>query len=60
MTVSEIRDYSRRLLGVHGEMAELEAAQKAVVCERQGERDQARNWRRIQAALKEMRGPHLS
>ena len=60
MTVSEIRDYSRRLFGIHGDTAELEAAQRAVACERQGQRDQARDWRRIQAALKEMRGPHLS
>jgi hypothetical protein len=60
MTVSEIRDYTRRLFGIHGDQAEFEAAQRAVTCERQGERDQARDWRRIQAALKEMRGPHLS
>jgi hypothetical protein len=60
MNMTEIRDYSRRLFGIHGDKAELEAAQRAVACERQGERDQARNWRRIQAALKEMRGPHLS
>lgn len=60
MNMTEIRDYSRRLLGFHGDKAELEAAQKAVACERQGERDQARDWRRIQATLKEMRGPHVS
>ena len=60
MNMTEIRDYSRRLLGAHGEKAELEAAQRAVACERQGERDQARDWRRIQATLKEMRGPHVS
>jgi hypothetical protein len=60
MNMTEIRDYSRRLLGVHGDKAVLEAAQRAVACERQGERDQARVWRRIQATLKEMRGPHVS
>ncbi len=40
--------------------AELEAAQKAAECERQGQEDQAANWRKIQAAIKEMRGPHAS
>jgi hypothetical protein len=38
----------------------LEAAQRAAECERQGQKDQAGDWRRIQAAIKEMRGPHAS
>ena len=60
MDMNEIHDYARRLVGAHGDKAELEAAQKATECDRQGERDQARDWRRIQAAIKEMRGPHES
>ena len=60
MDVNEIHDYARRLVGAHGEKAELEAAQKATECDRQGDRDHARDWRRIQAAIKEMRGPHES
>lgn len=47
-------------VGAHGDRAELEAAQKAAECERQGQKEQAVDWRRIQAAIKEMRGPHLS
>lgn len=60
MDSSTIHDYARRFVGAHGEKAELEAAQKAAECERQGQKDQAGDWRRIQAAIKEMRGPHAS
>jgi hypothetical protein len=55
-----IHDYARRFIGAHGEKAEFEAAQRATICERQGEKDQADDWRRIQAAIKEMRGPRVS
>ena len=60
MEAKQIHDYARRFVGAHGERAELEAAQKAAECERQGQKDQAFDWRRIQAAIKEMRGPHAS
>jgi hypothetical protein len=55
-----IHDYARRFIGAHGDKAEFEAAQRATICERQGEKEQADDWRRIQGAIKEMRGPHLS
>jgi hypothetical protein len=38
----------------------LEAAQRAAQCDRDGDRDQAQEWRRIQIAIKEIRGPHES
>ena len=57
MEAKEIHDYARRFVGAHGNKAELEAAQRAAECERQGQKDQAVDWRRIQAAIKEMRGP---
>ena len=60
MNSKEIHDYARRFVGAHGDKAELEAAQKAAECERQGQEDQAADWRKIQAAIKEMRGPHAS
>jgi hypothetical protein len=31
-------DYARRFVGAHGDKAELEAAQKAAECERQGQK----------------------
>jgi hypothetical protein len=60
MDINAIHDYARRFVGAHGDKAELEAAQKAAECERQGQNTQAGDWRRIQAAIKEMRGPHAS
>ena len=60
MDSTAIHDYARRFIGAHGDKAEFEAAQRATICERQGEKEQADDWRRIQAAIKEMRGPHLS
>jgi len=55
-----IRDYARQLLDAHGEKAVVEAARKARDCEQQGESEQAETWRRVEAALKLMRGPHVS
>jgi hypothetical protein len=56
----QIIDYARQLFEAHGERAIAEAAQKASALERQGDRQQAETWRRIEAALKELRGPHAS
>jgi hypothetical protein len=56
----EIHDYARQLLEAHGGEAIVEAAQKAAKFEMQGEKEQARTWRQIEAALKLMRGPHQS
>ncbi|MGZ8415684.1 MAG: hypothetical protein ACXWVQ_01670 [Methyloceanibacter sp.] len=60
MDINVIHEHARRLVNALGDKAELEAAQKAADCERQGEKRQPVDWRRIQAAIKEMRGPHLS
>ena len=56
----EIQDYARQLLEVHGDLAIVEAGQKACGCEEGGETEQAETWRHIEAALKLMRGPHVS
>jgi hypothetical protein len=58
MREAEIHDYARQLLEAHGDQAVVEAAQKAVNFEKQGANDQAQTWRRIEEALKLMRGPH--
>ena len=60
MNMNEIHDYARRLLGTHGDKAEAEAAQRAADFEKQGEKQEAKDWRRIQAAISSMRGPHTS
>jgi hypothetical protein len=57
MDINVIHEHARRLVNAHGDKAELAAAQKAADCERHGEPRQAIDWRRIQAAIREMRGP---
>ena len=56
----DVYDYARQLLEAHGEMAVVEAAQKARSFEETGETEEAETWRHIEAALKQMRGPHVS
>ncbi len=60
MEMEKVHIFARSLLSTHGNKAELEAAQRAVQCDRDGDRDQAQDWRRIQTAIREMRGPHES
>jgi diphthamide biosynthesis methyltransferase len=56
MHATQIQDYARRLLEARGDKAMAEAAQKAVAFEQAGDREQAQTWRRIEAALMQMRG----
>ncbi len=60
MQTTEVQDYARQLLDARGLRAIAEAAQKASTFEKQGDDQQAQMWRRIEAALIEMRGPHAS
>jgi hypothetical protein len=60
MQIVEVQGYARQLLEAHGARAVAEAAQRASALEQQGESEQTRTWRRIEAALKLMRGPHES
>jgi hypothetical protein len=56
----DIQDYARQLLEAHGDRAVAEAAQKACAFEKEGRVEEAETWRHIEAALKLMRGPHVS
>lgn len=60
MHETEIHDYARQLLEAHGAQAITEAARKALAFEENGQREEAETWRHIEAALKQMRGPHVS
>ncbi|HTR14664.1 MAG TPA: hypothetical protein VMI72_15780 [Roseiarcus sp.] len=55
-----ITEYARQLMEAHGHRAIAEAAQRAVACERQEDKEGAQTWRRVEAALREMRGPRES
>jgi hypothetical protein len=60
LTEVEIFDYARRLFEARGAKAIADAAQKAASFEQQGDGDQARTWRQIEASLRSMRGPVAS
>lgn len=53
----EIQSHARRMLDAHGAQAILEATRKAKTCERTGDDAGASDWRRIESALRLMRGP---
>ena len=60
MSETEIYEYARQLLDAHGDRAEVEAAQMACSCEEQGNNELAQNWRRVEKALRLMRGPRTT
>jgi hypothetical protein len=60
MQAVEIQDHARKMMEAHGARAIAEAAQKAKSYEAQGEKEQAKDWRRIEAALRQLQGPRES
>ncbi len=60
MLATVIEEHARKLRDALGNKAIAEAAQKAKAFEQQGDTEQAKDWRRIEAALREMQGPHAS
>ena len=55
-----INDYARQLMDAHGQQAIAEAARRAAEYERNKDEEEAKTWRRVEAALKLMRGPIVS
>ena len=60
MKATKVAEHARQLLEAHGDKAEAEAAQKANEHEAKGNTEDAANWRRVRAAIHEMRSPHVS
>ena len=60
MLAVEIQTHARKLMEIHGASAIAEAAQKARSFEKVGNDKQAETWRRIEAALLQLRGPRAS
>lgn len=60
MLAVEIQNHARKLMESRGPKSIAEAAQKARAFEERGEKEQAQTWRKIEQALREMRGPHAS
>ncbi len=60
MQAVEIQDHARKMMAAHGPKAVAEAAQKAKSYEDAGDKEQAKDWRRIEAALRQMQGPRMT
>jgi regulator of protease activity HflC (stomatin/prohibitin superfamily) len=60
MIETEVQEYARQLLEAHGDRAVAEAARRAAAYERQNDKEEAKTWRHIEAALKAMLGPRES
>ncbi|HVZ03499.1 hypothetical protein [Hyphomicrobium sp.] len=60
MNAVEIQTHARKLYDAHGTKALAEAAQMVRELEQRGEKKLVEDWRRIQSALQQMRGPNVS
>lgn len=60
MNTTDVAALARHLFVAQGGKAIAEAAQKADRSEMAGDKAQAKMWRRVESALREMRGPHQS
>lgn len=60
MEMSQVHNIARRLYDSHGPKAEAEAAQKLREAEQSGDQEQQTLWRRVRAAVQDMKGAHAS
>ena len=60
MRETQVTDYAKSLLDAHGDKAEAEAAARVRQFEEKKDAAQAETWRKIKAAIYQMRGPHSS
>ena len=60
MNVMDVSALARHLFSTQGARAIAEAAQKAARFRQAGDEEQAKTWQRVEAVLREMRGPRQS
>jgi hypothetical protein len=60
MNTTDISALARHLFETQGAKAIADAAQKAESLKQAGDREQAKTWERVEALLREMRGPRQS
>ncbi len=60
MNATDISALARHLFATQGAKAIADAAQKAESFGKAGDGEQAKIWQRVEAVLREMRGPHQS
>ncbi|RUO99521.1 hypothetical protein [Hyphomicrobium sp.] len=60
MNAVEVHDHARKLYTSQGSKALAEAAQMVRRYEKTGDERSAQDWRRIELALRQLHGPHVS
>jgi hypothetical protein len=60
MPATQVQEHARKMLAAMGDKAIAEAAQKARTLEETGKQDDAKDWRRIESALRMMQGPRAT
>lgn len=60
MKTTSIAAIAEELLAAHGDKAEAEAAQKALQSEQAGNPADASDWKKVRAAISQMRGSKVS
>ena len=60
MSAVNVAEHARQLLDAHGDKAEAEAAQKAAILEAEGKAQEAESWRRVRAAIHQLRAPRAT
>ncbi len=58
MNAADISALARHLFETEGAKAIAEAAQQAARFREAGDAEQAKTWERVEAVLRELRGPH--
>ncbi|MFZ7091107.1 hypothetical protein [Primorskyibacter sp. 2E233] len=53
-----VSEYAHALYRVRGGKAEAEAAQRHRACKKAGNLEEAEVWRRVQSAIRKLRGPN--
>jgi hypothetical protein len=60
MNAVDIHTHAQKLYAAHGPRALAEAAEKARLLEKAGAKAEAQDWKRIEAALRSLKGPDVS
>jgi hypothetical protein len=60
MNAVEVQTHAHKLYEAHGAKALAQAAQMVRQYEQRGDKGSAEDWRRIENALQQLRGPHVS
>lgn len=60
MNAMEVQTHAHKLYAAHGPRALAEAAERARQYEKTGDKQQAQDWKQIEAALRNLKGPIAS